>query len=230
MGRTFWDPSEGLYGLFDVWRFSGFDSMVSSGLGGGSLIYANVLLRKDERWFVQEEPMPGGGYERWPISRADLDPHYDAVEKMLGATPYPLDGARVPDHAEDPRDDHGGREERPATGSCPRWRSASPRSRPASRRSACRSSPRSTATCTACRAGPAGSCGECDIGCNDGAKNTLDHTYLSAAKHHGADIRTRCEVRGIRPLDGGGYEVTYVRATRTTRPDDTTRCRPDDHL
>jgi hypothetical protein len=35
--------------------------------------------------------------------------------------------------------------------------------------------------------------------------------YLSAAQHHGAQIRTRCEVRGIRPLDGGGYEVTYTR-------------------
>ena len=53
-------------------------------------------------------------------------------------------------------------------------------------------------------------CGECDIGCNDGAKNTLDHTYLSAAEHHGADLRTRCEVRGFAPLRGGGYEVRYV--------------------
>ena len=33
-------------------------------------------------------------------------------------------------------------------------------------------------------------CGECDIGCNDGSKNTLDHNYLSAAKAAGADIRT----------------------------------------
>ena len=53
-------------------------------------------------------------------------------------------------------------------------------------------------------------CGECDLGCNDGAKNTLDHTYLSAARHRGADIRVRHEVKGFRPLDGGGYEVVYV--------------------
>ncbi len=44
-------------------------------------------------------------------------------------------------------------------------------------------------------------CGECDLGCNDGAKNTLDHTYLSAAQHAGADLRTRHEVKGFRPLD-----------------------------
>jgi cholesterol oxidase len=89
MGRAFWDPSEGLQGLFDVWTFRGLEGVVSSGLGGGSLIYANVLLRKDETWFVHESPVPGGGYESWPLSRADLDPHYDRVEQMLGATPYP---------------------------------------------------------------------------------------------------------------------------------------------
>ncbi len=86
MGRAFWDPSEGLQGLFDVWTFRGLESVVSSGLGGGSLIYANVLLRKDEKWFVHEAPVPGGGYESWPLTRADLDPHYDRVEQMLGAT------------------------------------------------------------------------------------------------------------------------------------------------
>ena len=70
MSRAFWDPTERLYGLFDVWSFRGFDSVVSSGLGGGSLIYANVLLRKDEHWFVNEEALPGGGYETWPVTRA----------------------------------------------------------------------------------------------------------------------------------------------------------------
>ena len=37
--------------------------------------------------------------------------------------------------------------------------------------------------------------GECDVGCNYGAKNSLDYTYLTEAWHAGADIRTRCEVR-----------------------------------
>ena len=53
-------------------------------------------------------------------------------------------------------------------------------------------------------------CGECDMGCNDGAKNTLDHTYLSAAHHHGADLRTLHEVRSVRQRAGGGYAVDYV--------------------
>ena len=47
--------------------------VVSSGLGGGSLIYANVLLRKDEHWFTQDIP-GGSGQEQWAVTRADLDP------------------------------------------------------------------------------------------------------------------------------------------------------------
>jgi cholesterol oxidase len=88
MGRNFWDPSDGLHGLFDVWSFKATEAIVASGLGGGSLIYANVLLRKDERWFVREQPREGG-YEYWPVTRGELDPHYDQIEKMIGVQTYP---------------------------------------------------------------------------------------------------------------------------------------------
>jgi cholesterol oxidase len=54
-------------------------------------------------------------------------------------------------------------------------------------------------------------CGECNVGCNFGSKNTLDFTYLSAAARAKADLRPRCEVRSFAPRDGGGYEVAYVR-------------------
>jgi cholesterol oxidase len=211
MSRAFWDPSEGLYGMYDVWRFGGFDSLVSSGLGGGSLIYANVLLRKDERWFVHEEPLPGGdGYEHWPLTRADLDPHYDAVEKMIGAVPYPLQEPAYRDTLKTRAFVEA------ASKNGLEWQlpplavsfAAGPGQRPAlgmpivdPEYGNIHGVARRTCRLT----------GECDIGCNDGAKNSLDHTYLSAASHHGADIRTRCEVRTFRPLDGGGYEVAYVR-------------------
>ena len=58
-------------------------------------------LRKDENWFVHET-MAGGGYERWPVSRADLDPHYDRVEKMIGPAALPV-RPRPYQHAEDDR-------------------------------------------------------------------------------------------------------------------------------
>ncbi|WP_030172296.1 GMC oxidoreductase [Spirillospora albida] len=212
MGRAFWDPAEGLYGMFDVWSFGGCDSVVASGLGGGSLIYANVLLRKDERWFVTEQPMPGGGYESWPITRADLDPHYDAVERMMGATPYPLDRAPFSDtpktHAmQDAAAELGLDCSLPplAVSFAPRPGAEPGPGLPIVDAGYGNIHGGGRRTCKLC--------GECDIGCNEGAKNSLDHTYLSAAAFHGADIRTSREVKAIRPRPGGGYEVDYVHHT-----------------
>jgi len=203
MSRNFWEPKDALYGLFDVRSFRKLEAIVSAGLGGGSLIYANVLLRKDERWFVHDEPVPGGGYENWPIGRDDLDPHYDAVERMLTPrpSPYPtiaktvalrdaaaalgLEAFAPPlaiSFGADPDGEASPKQvlPTPAYGNLHRI------------------------TRLSCRL-----CGECDIGCNEGSKNTMDHTYLSAAQYHGADLRTLAEVTSVRALDGGGYEVGY---------------------
>ena len=49
MSRNFWDPGAGLHGLFEMWSFHRVRALVSSGLGGGSLIYANVMLPKPPR-------------------------------------------------------------------------------------------------------------------------------------------------------------------------------------
>jgi cholesterol oxidase len=206
LAQAFWDPSEGLYGMFNLWSFRGIGALVSSGLGGGSLIYANVLLRKDERWFVQED-LANGGYEHWPVSRADLDPHYDRAERMLNAQRYPFDHAPFD---ETPKTgafkeaaDKLGREfllpplavtfandgEAPVPGEPIREEHPNLHGR----------------TRYTCRL-----VGECDIGCNYGSKNTLDYNYLSAAKRLGADIRTRCEVRSFAPRAGGGYVVRFV--------------------
>lgn len=204
MSRAFWEPKDELLGLFDIRSFRKLEGVVASGLGGGSLIYANVLLRKDERWFVHDSPLPGGGYENWPIGRDDLDRHYDAVEAMMTPTPNPYpdlpkakalrDAATslglpsfAPPIAVSFASRPGGEPlikqviEEPAYGNI------------------------HGVTRLTCRL-----CGECDIGCNEGSKNTLDHNYLSAAAAKGADIRTLSEVYGVTPLDGGGYEVRYV--------------------
>src|SRR5450631_3559849 len=82
MAASFWDPSEGGHGLYQAWTSPGIEAVASAGLGGGSLIYANVLIRKDERWFVQPNPVTGAD-EEWPVTRAVLDPHYEQVEKIL---------------------------------------------------------------------------------------------------------------------------------------------------
>lgn len=205
MSRAFWEPKDELLGLFDVRSFRKLEGIVSAGLGGGSLIYANVLLRKDERWFVHDSPLPGGGYEHWPIGRGDLDRHYDAVEAMMTPVPNPYPDLPKARALRDAADTLGLQAFSPPL-------AVSFSSRPGAE-----AIPKQVvdlpsygnlhnATRLTCRL-----CGECDIGCNEGSKNTLDHNYLSAAAAHGADLRTLCEVTGVTPLDGGGYEVRYVR-------------------
>lgn len=207
MARNFWDPSEGLYGMFNIWSFRGLGAIVSSGLGGGSLIYANVLLRKDERWFVQED-LAEGGYEYWPVTRADLDPHYDRAERMLNAQRYPLEhtpyDATSKTQAFKAAGERLGLEwmlpklavtfanegEPPVPGEP--IREAHPNLHG-----------RTRYTCRLV--------GECDVGCNYGAKNTLDYNYLTEAQRLGAELRARCEVRSFAPRESGaGYTVEYV--------------------
>ncbi len=204
---NFWDPSEGRHGLFDVWSFSDFEAVVSSGLGGGSLIYANVLLRKDEKWFVHDAPA-GEGHESWPISRADLDPHYAAVEAMMDVQRFPKGRncyriSRRTELLEQAGKRLGYTAEQPplavtfAAGGAAPMPGAPILDPPYGNLHG-----RPRITCMLC--------GECDLGCNHGSKNTLDHTYLSAAAHRGADLRVHHEVRSITPRDGGGYTVGYV--------------------
>jgi cholesterol oxidase len=207
LALNFWDPSEGLQGLFQTWSFRGIEAVVAAGLGGGSLIYANVLIRKDERWFVHEDRYKGG-YENWPIGRSDLDSHYEEVERMLEAQVFPFasPGYDIPKTRalRDAALARGLDWELPnlaVTFANPNAAPARAAPIPVGAYPNLYGSPRET-----CRL-----CGECDIGCNFGAKNTLDHTYLSAAAAHGARIRSRSEVRRLAPRDGGGFEVGYVR-------------------
>ena len=52
-------------------------------------------------------------------------------------------------------------------------------------------------------------CGECDLGCNYGSKNTLDFNYLSEAARLGAVIRPLCEAKEFAPGPNGGYTTRY---------------------
>ncbi|HEV2769276.1 MAG TPA: GMC family oxidoreductase [Solirubrobacteraceae bacterium] len=208
MRTNFWDPGERLYGMFDLWSFKGLEAVVSSGLGGGSLIYANVLLRKDERWFGDDGP---DGYEPWPITRADLDPHYDRVEAMIAPQRYPFDHEP---YASTPKtvafkgaaDRLGLDFQFPplAVTFANNGRPPAPGERIEEHEPNLHGLPRQTCHLV----------GECDIGCNWGAKNSLDFNYLSAAKRAGAELRTSAEVKDFEPIASGGYRVSYV-----THPD-----------
>jgi cholesterol oxidase len=211
MAKNFWNPSAGMYGLFDIWSFRTSGAIVSAGLGGGSLVYANVLLRKPEKWFVYEDP-DGKGFKPWPITRRDLDPYYDRAEKMLGAQAYP---SEAPGYCGTPKTvafeeaakiigkpwmpvnlavsfrrklDPDAADNPPVI--------AAPIEEPQGN---LHGMPRTT-----CRL-----CGECDIGCNYGSKNTLDFNYLSEAVRLGVEIRTLCEVKEFAP-HAQGYQVRYL--------------------
>jgi cholesterol oxidase len=69
-------------GLYEVRFFSGIAAVVASGVGGGSLIYANIHIRPDPEVFDR----PG-----WPrsINRTSLDPYYDRVRQMMAVAPVP---------------------------------------------------------------------------------------------------------------------------------------------
>ncbi len=205
--ESFWDPPRGLTGMYHYWSFKGIDALVSSGLGGGSLIYANVFIRKDERWFVQED-LNDGGYEYWPVDRATLDPHYDRVEEMIGLQRFPVDHEPYASTPKTIAFKEAADRARAASTSTRSWRSRSPTR--AARRCPARRSSRRSRTCTAAPARPARCRGECDVGCNFGSKNTLDYNYLTHAKHHGAEIRTLADVRRFEPREGGGYTVHYA--------------------
>ncbi len=203
--RNFWDPSEKLYGLFDVWSFRSSEAIVASGLGGGSLIYANVLMRRPPEWF--DENRSKGA---WPLSYADLEPHYDAVEAVLQPQAFPT----TPEYRALPKV-AAFREAAQRAGLQPvatplgvafANEGEPPRPGAPLRETVANLHGAHRSTCRLC--------GECDIGCNSGSKHTLDLNYLSLARKNGLDIRVMAEVRALRPRSPEGrhfeYEVDYV--------------------
>ncbi|MET0325680.1 MAG: GMC family oxidoreductase [Ilumatobacteraceae bacterium] len=228
LAHNLWDPSEGLHGMFNVWSFSGIDALTASGLGGGSLIYANVMLRKDPSWFVQHHPYRKGVVEPWPIGYGDLEPHYAAVESFLDVQTVP-DGADIPKLAamRSAATEMGIGDAFHKAPLAVRFRGAGGTFNPGEPLAADDYPNIFGAAALArrtCRL-----CGECDVGCNDGSKNTLDHTYISAAAHAGAVVSVRSEVTALRRRAAGhGFEVEFVvhRPEREGHTTDTDQLRP----
>ena len=93
MARNFWNlPDERrprpqnlqrdeMHGMFDIRNYRRMDAVVAAGLGGGSLIYANVFLEPPDAVFV----------EGWPqgLNRHTLQPYYQVAKEVLGARPLP---------------------------------------------------------------------------------------------------------------------------------------------
>jgi cholesterol oxidase len=186
-----WCPDKGKHGLYDVLAVSEMEHVQSAGLGGGSLIYANVHLR-----------MPADGFAQgWPegYSREALDPYYDLVAYMLDVEPIPQDRRPPKTVAFADAAQRLGRSQfflypqlaitfgQPQTEVTNRYGQVQ----------------------EGCRY-----CGECIVGCRYRAKNTLDLNYLAEAERRGAQIRTLCDVRRIDEVPGGGYRVRFLDIVR----------------
>jgi cholesterol oxidase len=176
-------------GLFDVRVGTEMAVVQSAGYGGGSLIYANVHLR------MPPDAFAAGA---WPsaYSRTALDPYYDLVAYMLDIKPI---------SAEQPM------------GLPPRSAGLAKIAADLKRQEQFRylnlavnfTDPMHEAPNKfGIAQGGCNHCGECDIGCNKQAKNTLDLNYLALAERSGAEPSTLSEAFKI-VRNGDGYRVWY---------------------
>jgi cholesterol oxidase len=185
-GKAFWQPGV-TQGLLEYRAFRNMDVIQGVGVGGGSLHYFNVNVRAPARVL--------DGWAK-PLSRACLDPYYDRALAELESGPLaPPTGRTLPGRTDSFRravKDSGVGEARLldiAVYTGERRRNAAGVEQEA---------------CTYC--------GNCMLGCQVHAKQTLDLNYLALAERDGAEIRPLCKADCVRPADGGaGYQVDFVR-------------------
>ncbi|MDX6582207.1 MAG: cholesterol oxidase [Solirubrobacterales bacterium] len=207
MRRYFWMPRLGLRGILRLTMFKDVFIASGNGVGGGSLGYANTLYRARPAFFTNPQ---WDGLAEWD---AELQPHYDTAERMLGVAQY--EGMTAADELLKEYGEQIGVADTfahtrvgiffgPAGVQVddPYFGGAGPQ----------------RTGCIRCAA--------CMIGCRYGAKNTLVKNYLWFAERLGAEVIPERQATEIRPLgadDGSqGYAVetehpgAWVRKRRRT--------------
>jgi cholesterol oxidase len=205
MARNFWNlpqekrdmpeklQGEESHGLFDIRNFDHMDAVISAGLGGGSLIYANVFLQPPDEVFDHN----------WPANAKKdvLQPYYAVAKQVLGARPIPQNDdprrkiirtglfqnfAKADGHESQLLDINvffGNDFDKPTP-------------------IGVQEKNRYGAVQTSCVY-----CAECDVGCNTHSKNTLDLNYLYVAEHkYQAHIQTQVLAQKIVPIDASGQD------------------------
>ncbi|MCC6507763.1 MAG: GMC family oxidoreductase [Pirellulaceae bacterium] len=212
-----WSPENYPRGLGDPWLFSSkrpakkngwldlrlFKHMIvaqGAGVGGGSLCYSSVVMKATRERFQSG----------WPaeVSFDELAPYYDDVARMLRVRTIPVqqrsrrnqllrEAAEKTGHSQTVFDT-------PLAVEFDDDLSADQSASQDMRLTHARQNPhgRWQGTCV--------HLGNCDIGCDVQAKNTLDLNYLAEAERHNAEIRPLHVVRCI-SLDDQGYRVHFDR-------------------
>jgi cholesterol oxidase len=183
-----WLPALGRYGFFaqDLYRHVGVVRGV--GVGGGSLVYAAVLLEPAANFY--QDPA-------WQALSADwateLAPHYARARQMLGVTSNPYQGQQDAWLAHTAQrlgvSDSFGPVPQGIYFGDPAVLSEDPFfAGKGPRRRGCNQ------------------CGACISGCAQGAKNTLNHNYLYLAQQLGVQVIAETQVTHI-ARDGDHYRV-----------------------
>ncbi|MCX5045643.1 GMC family oxidoreductase [Aldersonia sp. NBC_00410] len=197
-----WAPKFGCFGIQRMTLLKNTFIMSGTGVGGGSLVYANTLYQPPDKFFADKQ------WSHITDWQSELAPHYDQATRMLGVVTNPATtpadrvlqevaadlgisdtyhptpvGVLFAGNGTRP----GGEVEDPYFGGVG----------PARR------------TCT--------HCGECMTGCRHNAKNTLVKNYLYLAEKAGAQVHPLTTVTTVRPLTGGGFAVETVRTGRWVR-------------
>jgi cholesterol oxidase len=185
-----WLPALGMTGFFftDFYRHVSVAGGV--GVGGGSLVYAAVLLKPKAEFYTDP------AWSRLGVDwKKELQPHYETASRMLGVTENPSLGIQdnyLQQTAEEmgagstfcptPNGIYFGTPE--VMQDDPYFHGIGP-------------------SRTGCHL-----CGECLTGCVHGSKNSLDKNYLYLAQRLGATILPNRKVADITPLEHGDYIIT----------------------
>jgi cholesterol oxidase len=171
-------------GLFDVRMMRDVTVITAAGVGGGSLVYANVQLTAPPDVFD----------EGWPeaITAAELAPWYERTEDALQPRTTPPDPALPKVAAFAAAGRRAGRDAEllPI----------------AVHFGEAREHPFSGVPQEGCQ-----NLARCDLGCPIHAKNTVDITYIARAESHGAEVHPLHLVTRIEPpaSPGGRWRVAY---------------------
>ena len=179
-----WHEKRNPQGLFDFRMMRDVTVITAAGVGGGSLVYANVQLHAPSEVFASG----------WPaaIDRAELDPWYEMTEAALQprATPAQPPLPKVGAFAAAAR--HVGREAKPLPIAVHFGED--------------REHPFSGVPQQGCK-----NLGRCDLGCPVHAKNTIDITYIAVAEAHGAEVHPLRLASTIEApsRSGGSWTIGY---------------------
>lgn len=196
--KWLWIPFLRFFGIMKISIFRHVAVLSGTGVGGGSLVYANTLPIPKSSFF---ETGSWSQLNHWEI---ELQPYYQLALKMLGAAKNPklFDGDIA---LQKLSQDFGIEDKFEATHAAiyfgksnvtaqdPYFNGQGPER-------------------TGCNF-----CGACMTGCRNNSKNTLDKNYLHLAQNHGAEIIAEQEVYNVLPIgkeDGStGYEVSIKSST-----------------